>query len=204
MKQFKKLFGALAVILLVSACSTTETPEVQRFNTPRFTDKAPIELKVNKIETVSEFTPQFKAPYVEHMFPIPLEATAKTWAKDRLSAVDYSSDKTATFIIKDASVTEEIEKSGKLFYKDRIVYTARLNVVLKIADAADENTAQTEIQAWRELIIPADATIEEKEKYWNGMANKLFDEFDLKMEESIRKYLNMYVNNNGYIQSYEN
>ena len=53
MKQFKKLFGALAVILLVSACSTTETPEVQRFNTPRFTDKAPIELKVNKIETVS-------------------------------------------------------------------------------------------------------------------------------------------------------
>ena len=101
------------------------------------------------------------------MFPIPIEATAKTWAKDRLSAVDYSSDKTATFIIKDASVTEEIEKSEKLFYKDRIVYKANLNVILKISDAADENTAQTEIQAWRELIIPADATIEEKEKMAN-------------------------------------
>ena len=36
------------------------------------------------------------------------------------------------------------------------------------------------------------------------MANKLFDEFDIKMEESIRKYLNMYVNNNGYIQNYDN
>lgn len=204
MKQLKKILSALVVIILFSACSTTETPEIKRFNTPRFNDKAPIELKVSKIETVSEFTPQFKAPYVEHMFPIPIEATAKTWAKDRLSAVDYSSDKTATFIIKDASVTEEIEKSEKLFYKDRIVYKANLNVILKISDAADENTAQTEIQAWRELIIPADATIEEKEKYWNGMANKLFDEFDIKMEESIRKYLNMYVNNNGYIQSYDN
>ena len=204
MKQLKKILSALVVIILFSACSTTETPEIKRFNTPRFNDKAPIELKVSKIETVSEFTPQFKAPYVEHMFPIPIEATAKTWAKDRLSAVDYSSDKTATFIIKDASVTEEIEKSEKLFYKDRIVYKANLNVILKISDAADENTAQTEIQAWRELIIPANATIEEKEKYWNGMANKLFDEFDIKMEESIRKYLNMYVNNNGYIQSYDN
>ena len=198
MKKLKKILSALAVIILFSACSTTETPEIKRFNTPRFNDKAPIELKVSKIETVSEFTPQFKAPYVEHMFPIPIEATAKTWAKDRLSAVDYSSDKTATFIIKDASVTEEIEKAEKLFYK------ANLNVILKISDAADENTAQTEIQAWRELIIPADATIEEKEKYWNGMANKLFDEFDIKMEESIRKYLNMYVNNNGYIQNYDN
>lgn len=204
MKKLKKILSALAVIILFSACSTTETPEIKRFNTPRFNDKAPIELKVSKIETVSEFTPQFKAPYVEHMFPIPIEATAKTWAKDRLSAVDYSSDKTATFIIKDASVTEEIEKAEKLFYKDRIVYKANLNVVLKISDAADENTAQTEIQAWRELIIPADAPIEEKEKYWNGMANKLFDEFDIKMEESIRKYLNMYVNNNGYIQNYDN
>ena len=204
MKKLKKILSALAVIILFSACSTTETPEIKRFNTPRFNDKAPIELKVSKIETVSEFTPQFKAPYVEHMFPIPIEATAKTWAKDRLSAVDYSSDKTATFIIKDASVTEEIEKAEKLFYKDRIVYKANLNVILKISDAADENTAQTEIQAWRELIIPDDATIEEEEKYWNGMANKLFDEFDIKMEESIRKYLNMYVNNNGYIQNYDN
>lgn len=204
MKQLQKIISAFAVVLLFSACSTTETPEIKRFNTPRFNDKAPIELKVSKIETVSEFTPQFKAPYIEHMFPIPLEATARIWAKDRLSAVDYSSDKTATFIIKDASVTEEIEKSEKLFYKDRIVYKARLNIILKISDAADENTAQTEIQAWRELIIPADATIEEKEKYWNGMANKLFDEFDVKMEESIRKYLNMYVNNNSYIQNYDN
>jgi len=204
MKHIKKIFGAITAVLMFSACSTTETPEIKRFNTPRFTDSAPIELKVNKIETVSEFTPQFKAPYIEHLFPIPIEATARTWAKDRLSAVDFSSDKSATFIIKDASVTEEIEKSEKLFYKDRIVYRANLNIVLKVADAEDANTAQTEIKAWRELIIPADASIEEKEKYWNGMANKLFDEFNIKMEESIRQHLNMYVNNNSYIQNYEN
>ena len=36
------------------------------------------------------------------------------------------------------------------------------------------------------------------------MANKLFDEVNIKMEEKIRETLNMYVNNNGYIQNYEN
>ena len=202
MKQFKKLFSALAVILLVSACSTTETPEIKRYNTPRFTDKAPIELKVNKVETVSEFTPQFKAPYVEHMFPIPLEATAKTWAKDRLSAVDYSSDKTATFIIKDASVTEEIEKSEKVFYKDRIKYRATLYVVIKVTDPKNLSSAETSIEAWRELAIPADTDIEEKERYWNGMVYKLFDEFNKRMEQNIYQYLNMYVANNSIIQEY--
>ena len=80
MKHIKKVFGAIAAVLMLSACSTTETPEIKRFNSPRFNDSAPIELKVNKIETISELTPQFKAPYVEHMFPIPIEATARTLA----------------------------------------------------------------------------------------------------------------------------
>lgn len=124
------------------------------------------------------------------------------WAKDRLKAVDFSTDKEAYFIIRDASVTEDIEKSGKLFYKDRIVYRANLNVVLKITDPNNTGSAQTEIQAWRELVIPADTTIEEKEKYWNGMVEKLFDEFNVKMEENIRKFLNMYVADNNYIHTY--
>lgn len=66
---------------------------------------------------MSEFTPSFRRPNVEHLLPISLEKTAKQWAKDRLDAVGYSLDKVAKFIIKDASVTEEKKIQKELFIK---------------------------------------------------------------------------------------
>ena len=41
------------------------------------------------------------------------------WANDRLKAVDFSSNKQATFTVKDASVTEEIIKSEKLTAEEK-------------------------------------------------------------------------------------
>lgn len=201
MNKLSKIFSACAALFLVCSC-VSNAPEVKRYNGPQFSGQQPIQLKVNKINVDSEFTPTFTAPNVEHLFPVSIEKAARMWAKDRLKAVDFSTDKEAYFIIRDASVTEDIEKSGKLFYKDRIVYRANLNVVLKITDPDNTGSAQTEIQAWRELVIPADTTIEEKEKYWNGMVEKLFDEFNVKMEENIRKFLNMYVADNNYVHTY--
>ncbi len=203
MIKFSKIFGALAVAAFISGC-VSNAPEIETYNAPRYQDSGVIELKVNKVDIVSEFIPEFERPHVEQLFPISIEKTARLWAKDRLDAVDFSSNKIASFIIKDASVTEEVEESGKLFYKDRLVYKANLNVVLKISDDLGTDSAQTEIVAWRELVIPADTDIIEKEKYWNGMVQKLFDEFNVKMEQNIHKYLNMYVANNNYIHTYDN
>ena len=143
------------------------------------------------MEVVSEFTPSFTRPNVEHLFPVSIEKTAKLWATDRLKAVDFSSDKQATFIIKDASVTEEVVKSDKLFEKDSLKYRAKLSVVLKVNDA------------WRELTIPVDTSIEDKERYWNSMVEKLFEEFNARMQININKYLNMYIADSQYIQDYD-
>ena len=203
MNKIQKIFSLFALISCLGAC-VSNVDEVETYNVPRYSDSGPIELKVNKVDIVSEFIPPFKRPHVEELFPISIEKTARVWAKDRLEPVDFASNKTATFIIKDASVTEEVEESGKLFYKDRLVYRANLDVVLKISDELGTESAQTEIVAWRELVIPADTDIVEKEKYWNGMVKKLFDEFNLKMENNIYKYLNMHINNNSYVHSYEN
>lgn len=203
MMKLKKILSVLAVATFITSCANN-TPEVERYNAPRYVDSGVIELKVNKVDVISEFLPKFERPHVEQLFPISIEKTARLWAKDRLDAVDYSSNKIASFIIKDASVTEEVVESGQLFYKDNLVYKANLNVVLKISDELGTNSAQTEIVAWRELEIPADTDIIEKEKYWNNMVQKLFDEFNVKMEENIHKYLNMYVANNTYIHTYDN
>lgn len=206
MKNIAKILSLTLMISLVSSCGSVwgdyEPDEPARYSEPRFNQHNPIKLKVNKVEVISEFTPSFRRPNVEHLFPISIEKTARTWARDRLEAVDYSSDKVAQFIIKDASVTEELEPTDKVFEKDRMKYRATLNVVLRISDPQKLSSAETEIEAWRELTIPADTDIAEKEKYWNGMVTKLFDEFNIRMERNVHQYLNMYVENSDYIQEY--
>ena len=192
------------MLIIIPACAQfrDDTAEPRRYEEPRFADQEMIRLKVNKIEVISEFTPSFKRPNVEHLFPISIEKTARIWARDRLEAVDFSSNKVAKFIIKDASVTEENEKSTELFTKDRTRYKARLVVTLKISDPESLSSAETTIEAWRELTMNSDTDIDEKEKQWNTMVHKLFSEFNRSMEHNINEYLNMYVVNNNYIQEY--
>lgn len=195
----------MAVISLLASCSAFKPidEEVETYREPRFSSSAPIELKVKQIDVISDFTPSFTRPNVEHLFPISIEKTAKVWAKDRLKAVDFSSDRIASVIIKDASVTEEIEKAQEVFTKDRIKYRANLDVVVRISDTNSLAKAETEVVAWRELIIPADTDIAEKEKYWNSMVTKLFDEFNAKMDQNIHRYLNMYIENNTQVESFD-
>lgn len=194
--------SCLAFVLILSACAAQkETAEPKRYLEPRFTEQAPIELLVSKVDITSEFSPSFTRPNVEHLFPISLERAARIWATDRLKAVDFSSNRTAEFIIKDASVTETEEKATDIFHKDSLKYRAVLSTVLKVVDA-NGSTAQTSLEAWRELGMPIDTPLDQKEKYWHEMVQKLMSEYNEKMKENIEQYLNMYVKDSTSIFEY--
>jgi hypothetical protein len=195
----KKILSVFFTLVLITACASDDKAVPSKFAEPRFNEDGPVELKVNKVKVVSEFVPSYTRPNVEHLFPVSIEKTATTWAHDRLKAIDFSSDKQATFIIKDASITEEIVKSDKVFEKDSLRYRAKLSVVLKINDPYKFSNAETSLEAWRELTIPVDTTIEDKEIYWKGMVDKLFEEFNARMQVNINKYLNMYVADSQYV-----
>ena len=145
--MFKKILVALMMTVGVSSCAgiRDDMAEPSRYEAPNFSTETPIRLKVNKIEVISEFTPTFKRPNVEHLLPISIEKTARTWAEQRLDAVDFSSPKTAKFIIKDASVTEENIKVNDMFKADRIKYHARLVVTINISDPDSLSVAETTI-----------------------------------------------------------
>lgn len=204
MKNLKNIMLAICSLFLFSCASTSDTDAVpQKYYEPRFQTEAPIELNVEKVEVISEFIPSFTRPNVEHLFPVSIEKSARYWAEDRLKADGFSSNKIAEFIIKDASVTEEVEKSEELLQKDRLKYRANLSVMLKITDKSNLSSAETTINAWRELRIPVDTNIAEKERYWNDMVKKLFDQFNQRMETNIHEYLNMYVKNTNTIKEYK-
>lgn len=204
MNKLRNIALIFSSLFLFSCTSTSDIDAVPlKYCEPRFQTMAPIELNVEKVEIVSEFIPSFTRPNVEHLFPVSIEKAAKFWAEDRLKADGFSSNRIAEFIIKDASVTEEVEKSEELLQKDRLKYRANLSVVLKITDKSNLAAAETSIDAWRELRIPVDTKIADKEKYWNDMVYKLFDEFNRRMEQNINEYLNMYVKNNYSIKEYK-
>lgn len=200
MMSFKNAF--LGALLLLGACATQkETAEPKRYFEPRFNDEKPIELLVRKVDIVSDFSPSFTRPNVEHLFPVSLERAARVWATDRLQAADFSSNREAEFIIRDASVTETEEKAQDIFHKDSLKYRATLSTVLKVIDA-NGSTAQTSIEAWRELGIPIDTPLEQKEKYWHEMVEKLMNDYNAKMQQNIEQYLNMYVKDSTSIFEY--
>ena len=204
MTNIKRIFITVLFTAALAGCAGLKSgKEIRSYNEPRYDADPKIELDVKKVEIISEFTPSLTRPNVEHLFPISIEKTARLWGRDRLEAADYGSDKTAEYIIKDASVTEEIETSEDIFTPDRLKYRATLDVIVRVYDTQSMAKAETEVVAWRELYIPANTDIAEKEKYWNGMVLKLFDEFNRKMDKNIRQYLNMYVKNNNYIQTYD-
>ena len=192
----------MGVVLVLSACaSQKETAEPKRYLEPRFNDQKQIELLVSKVDIVSDFSPSFTRPNVEHLFPISLERAARVWATDRLQAVDFASNREAEFIIKDASVTETEEKAQDIFHKDSLKYRATLSTVLRVIDA-NGSTAQTSIEAWRELGMPIDTPLEQKEKYWHEMVEKLMNDYNAKMQQNIEQYLNMYLKDSTSIFEY--
>jgi len=202
MNNLIKILVAAVASLTLNACSTMNNEEAapERYSDLHFDNKKPIELTVKKIDVKSEFTPSFTRPNVEHLFPVSIEKTAITWANERLEAADFSSDRTAEFIIKDASVTEQEEQAEQLLQKDRLKYHANLSVVLRVVDK--KSSAQTSVEAYRELSMPIDTNIEDKERYWNEMVVKLFNAFDEHMELNTQKYLNMYIKGNDTITVY--
>ena len=118
----------MATVLMFSACATMNNNEAapERYSDLHFDNKNPIPLMVKTIDVKSEFTPSFTRPNVEHLFPVSIERTARTWAKERLEAADFASNRTAEFIIKDASVTESEVKAEQLLQKDGLRYHANL------------------------------------------------------------------------------
>ena len=197
-----KKFLSLLLIIGLSACGFFQQPAPKSDFSRTISNKAQIQLKAKSIDIVSEFAPSFTRPNIEHLLPVSIERNARTWARENLEAAEPHSNRIATFIIKDASMTETIEKSNSIIRRDQEVYKASLNVVVRVSDTKTLSSAETQINAWKELSIPAGMNIDKKEAYWNKMIKELFDNFDEAMQKSIEQNLSQYVINNNYIQHY--
>ena len=87
MTKTNKVLAILVACLISTGCSLFKTEQfdsISSYSEPRFQNSGKIELKVNKIDIISEFTPSFRRPNIEHLLPISIEKSARIWANDRL------------------------------------------------------------------------------------------------------------------------
>jgi hypothetical protein len=103
----------LLSLLGLAACSSSATRPT--FQEIRFEDRPKLRLDVATIEVERVFRPTLKEPQVEHLFPVPPEIAAESWARDRLEATNPGAPRRARVRILDANVKETpLQKTGGL------------------------------------------------------------------------------------------
>lgn len=183
--------SAMVGVLLLAACSTTNTPPPQ----PSISfDQPPIHLNVARLEVVTEYTSPLKPPNVEHLMPLPPAVVAKRWAEERLKA-DGSSG-VARLIIRDGSVIEEPLKKtegirGFFTVDQEARYVGRLAVTLEVTDGRSAGSASAEAQ--RSRSISEKATLNDRDKLYIELAEGLVRDIDAEMAKQVTQNLARWV-----------
>lgn len=177
---------AIAGTGLLAAC--TSAPPRQQFAGLTYEHLEPIRLAVGDIAIEQTYEPPMEPPFVEHTLPVSPAKAARTWAMDRLRAA--GNEGRATFTIVDASVREvELETSsglsGLFTSEPSQRYEAKLEIhmTLRRPDA----TGELKVNAERATSVQEDASVNEREKAWYGLVERLMQDVNARLEKTLSR-----------------
>jgi hypothetical protein len=186
---------AFAILGLLAGCETP--PPHPTFPDIRFTNEPPIRLAVAAVEVRNEYQPTYRAPHVEHLFPVPPARAAENWAHDRLKAVGNAGR--ARFTIKDAEVIEvELKKAsegirGALTSEPAQRYDLTLDASLDMLDEHGLPLRTVSVKAARSQTVLEGITPSQREETWYAMTKAAMADFDRQMEAEIRNNFGPYL-----------
>jgi hypothetical protein len=185
---------ALLGLLLLAGC---ETP-ANRPNFPdiRFTNEPRLRVDVAAIDLQDAFHASFRAPNVEHLFPIPPEHAMENWAQDRLEATGTT--RRLRVLIKDASVVEtDLPRTKGLtsaFTTEQAQrYDATATMSLDILDDRGFPERNVEATATLSRSVPEGITPNQRDETWYAMTKELMAALDKQLEQRMRDNFTFYV-----------
>jgi hypothetical protein len=187
------LAGLLA---LVAACAAP--PSRPTFPDIRFTDAPAIRLDVAALDVREEYQPPFRAPNVDHLFPVPPMRAAENWARDRLKPTGRSGR--AVFILRNASVIEtELPKkreglTGAFTTEPAQRYDLTLQATVQIVDAQGVAVRIANVQTTRSQSVLEGITPNDRDRAWYDMEKAAMADFDKQMDAEIRNNFGTYYN----------
>ncbi len=184
---------ALAFFVL-AACETAVTE--RRFPEITFTHLPPIKLDVAKIVFEVRYRPTAETSDIGQDFSTPPVVAAERWIKDRLVAAGESGE--ATITIRRATATEErlavqTGLAGALTTDQAWRYDGRIEMAIRAVDSNRQCSATATATARQSQTVPEDATLDEREKVWFGLVEKMMRRFDSAFERQIRKDLVWFI-----------
>jgi hypothetical protein len=187
------LVGALLVG--IGACGS-EPPRRPTYADIRFTDRAPLNLDVQRIDVVDEYRPVFDPPHFEMRLPVPLPHAADNWARDRLRAV--GSRGTAVAAIIDATAVEiQLKKQGGLssMFTTQVdtQYEVRVGIRVEIKDEHGLTVRTATGHAERSMTMLEDLSLDERDRRLYKMEIELMGELDRQLETQVRTNFAVYV-----------
>jgi hypothetical protein len=189
----RRLFVLAACAGLLAACQSA--PPRPTFPDIHFTDRAPIRLDAAALDVREEYRPSFRAPNVEHLFPVPPVRAASNWAHDRLQPTGRSGR--AVFVIRNASVTEtELPRTegirGAFTTEPAQRYDMALEATLQIVNDQGVVVRTASVKSIRTQSVLDNVTPNQREQAWYDMTKTIMEDFDAQMATEIRNNFGPY------------
>lgn len=184
-------FGAAAIAVGLAAC--TNTPPPPSYPDIRFTSTDPLPIRVLRVDIASDYKPPFTPPNVEHLMPVSPERMARQWALDRLQPL-RAGTAVARYTILEAPVVEtklatKDGLKGKLTDEPSEKYEAMLRVRIALDDPARSYHGEVETVVRRSMTVQEGASLNDRERVWYDLVQKLALDFDAAMANNLRTYL---------------
>ncbi len=187
---------ALAALFL-SACAA---PPPARIAGLTFTHKGTFNISAGELVIAQDYIPPATDPYVDHIFTLSPTSGAVQWARDRLRTTGGTNK--LIYRIVDASVTAEKIKIDKGILKQLIhqdatdAYTGTLHVMLSLENARGATLATVEARATRTTTALPELNLRERDELWFAMTEKLMNEIDQQLDQSLPNYFEKYLVSN--------
>lgn len=194
MKRISALLFLLVAGGLLGSCDTP--PHRESFPQLTYQHLAPINLDVAQIVIVDGYQPPMTAPHVEQDFPTPPASAARQWAQDRLKAV--GTDGVAKFTILDGSAIDvplprTTGLDGVITQDQSDRYDVTVTVRLDVENRMGNHNGSITASAKRSNTAAEDMTLNEREKLWFEMTDKLMQTLNAELEKQIAANLKDFV-----------
>lgn len=183
--MLKKLTMLCAALCVVS-CANVTPPQrpVPEFDYAKY---PPVLLDVSMIQ-VNDYIPTMQNGHVEHLMPTPLPSAAGEWARTRFKAVGNTG--TAFITIRDASVVgSSLDRTSGIkgvFTIDQAErYDGVLVVEMRIEGREPEPNGNGVVKVERSQTISEDASLQQRDKLWTTMSEKMISDLDAATQRMI-------------------
>ncbi|HZT50302.1 MAG TPA: hypothetical protein VFA22_00125 [Stellaceae bacterium] len=183
----------LACLVALAGCSAP--PPTPTYADLRYTGEPPIRLDAASLEVREDYHPPFRAPNVDHLFPVPPMRALENWAHDRLKPTGNAGR--IVFIVRNASVIEtELPKQEGLsatFTKQPAErYDLAIQATVQIVDAQGLPVRVANVQTSRSQSVLEGITPNDRDRAWYDMTKAAMADFDKQMDSEIRNNFGIY------------